>query len=119
MKPHIFFEFRDVFHIDNNQHSVYLESVQQQILDGTSKWSAKLSITVVSAQGLIAKDKTGTSDPYVTVHVGRTKKRTKTIPHELNPTWDETFHLYVITRFFSENQCCELCRKRAVVCKSS
>ncbi|XP_046857153.1 protein unc-13 homolog B-like isoform X2 [Xenia sp. Carnegie-2017] len=92
VKEESFNIIRNVFQVENNLHEVYLQSAQKQILAGTSKWSAKLAITVVSAQGLIAKDKTGTSDPYVTVHVGRTKKRTKTILHELNPSWNETFH---------------------------
>lgn len=90
-KPEIFELIRLTFSIDADTHIDALQQAEESIFEGTSKWSCKIAITVICAQGLIAKDKSGTSDPYVTVQVGKTKKRTRTMPRDLNPVWNEKF----------------------------
>ncbi|EJD74247.1 phorbol ester/diacylglycerol-binding protein unc-13, variant [Loa loa] len=90
-KPEIFDTVRIIFNVDLNIQQESLKQVKTSILEGSSKWSAKIALTVICAQGLIAKDKTGKSDPYVTAQVGKMKKRTRTIHQELNPIWNEKF----------------------------
>ncbi|CAL4060144.1 unnamed protein product [Meganyctiphanes norvegica] len=90
--PEIFELIRVTFKVDPDTHIDSLEKAEDNVLEGTSHWSCKIATTVICAQGLIAKDKSGTSDPYVTVQVGKVKKRTRTVPQELNPVWHEKFY---------------------------
>ncbi|KAH1235998.1 Synaptotagmin-4 [Glycine soja] len=53
----------------------------------TNGW---IELVVIEARDLIAADLRGTSDPYVRVNYGNSKKRTKVIHKTLNPRWNQT-----------------------------
>jgi hypothetical protein len=64
--------------------------------DGASP--AVVTITVMRGRDLLAKDRGGTSDPYVRVHIGDAvarARKTKVKNKTLNPTWMEEFEFAV------------------------
>ena len=55
---------RSVFGASVEQHEALEEAAKQAIVEGSSRWNARIRLTVVCARGLHAKDRSGTSDPY-------------------------------------------------------
>jgi hypothetical protein len=49
-----------------------------------------VEVVLVEARDLLAADWGGTSDPYVSVRYGQTKKRTKVVYKTLTPSWNQT-----------------------------
>lgn len=49
-KPEIFEEIRRVFDMSKMIHAQYMKSIKQSVLDGTSKWSAKITINGTSGE---------------------------------------------------------------------
>lgn len=93
--PILFKNIGDVFNVDENSHVGHMKAVQQNMLDGTWKWSVKLAITarknllediaanrpnlvlVINAQALISKGKYAVSHAihlHVSVEVNARRK---------------------------------------------
>ena len=73
----------------------------------------KLYLHVLAARGLRAMDRGGTSDPYVTIQVGKLGQRktskerkcqTRVVKKNLNPKWDEQFNLSVLNNEIPEEE---------------
>ncbi|CAD6335169.1 unnamed protein product [Miscanthus lutarioriparius] len=60
------------------------------------KPQGRLAVTVVKATCLVNMEMIGKSDPYVVLYIRpMLKVKTKVVDHNLNPEWNETFHLIV------------------------
>jgi Ca2+-dependent lipid-binding protein len=56
-----------------------------------------LTVTVHEGRALAARDKGGTSDPYVIIRFQQQQHRTREMKKNLNPKWAETFVLDLVT----------------------
>ena len=50
-----------------------------------------LKVEVLRGRNLAAKDKSGTSDPFLVLTLGDAKEATSVISKTLNPEWNQTF----------------------------
>ncbi|KAK7398912.1 hypothetical protein VNO78_10086 [Psophocarpus tetragonolobus] len=66
---------------------VGVDDKERSSKSSTNGW---IELVVIEAKDLIAADLRGTSDPYVRVNYGNSKKRTKVIHKTLNPRWNQT-----------------------------
>ena len=48
-----------------------------------------LAVTILTARGLLSKDKNGSSDPFMELICENTKVKTSVQKKCLNPTWNE------------------------------
>ncbi|RMZ75519.1 hypothetical protein DV738_g5412, partial [Chaetothyriales sp. CBS 135597] len=64
---------------------------QNNVSTGTTAAAEKpliLKVNVIRGRNLAAKDRSGTSDPYLVVMLGRSKQSTPSISKTLNPEWN-------------------------------
>ncbi|XP_057447038.1 synaptotagmin-4 isoform X3 [Lotus japonicus] len=68
-----------------------VEAVRVDDQEGsTGSGNGWIELVLIEGRDLVAADLRGTSDPYVRVHYGNIKKKTKIIHKTLNPQWNQT-----------------------------
>ncbi|XP_051222670.1 uncharacterized protein [Lolium perenne] len=82
--------------VDSGEIRLEIERIQNDQNDNLKRSSSKveagwIELVIIEARDLVAADLRGTSDPYVRVHYGNNKKRTKVIYKTLSPQWNQTF----------------------------
>ncbi|KAF2137482.1 uncharacterized protein K452DRAFT_291530 [Aplosporella prunicola CBS 121167] len=55
-----------------------------------------LRTTVLKGRDLAAKDRGGTSDPYIVLSLADAREATSSVPKTLNPEWNQTFDLPIV-----------------------
>jgi len=76
--------------IDESAYQVFeMSEKSKMMLTGKTK----IKIKVVKARNLTGKDKTGKSDPYVTIEYEKEIFSTNVIEQNLDPVWDEQITL--------------------------
>ncbi|KAF9591375.1 hypothetical protein IFM89_004060 [Coptis chinensis] len=81
--------------VSTGELRLQIEAVRNDANNGTrsanvGSGSGWIELSLIEAKDLIAADFRGTSDPYVRVHYGNIKRRTKVIYKTLNPQWNQT-----------------------------
>ncbi|CAK7564892.1 MAG: phosphatidylserine decarboxylase [Sporothrix epigloea] len=62
-------------------------------IDSSKDTGLQLHVVIIKARNLAAKDRSGTSDPYLVLSLGDAKHATHSVPKSLNPEWNETCQL--------------------------
>lgn len=78
-------------HVSDHERLQKRRSEITTLASGRAKPQSGLKITVLSAQGLMAADSNGLSDPYATLTLCGVKHKTKTVRRSLDPTWEQSF----------------------------
>jgi len=61
--------------------------------EGRTETGLVLNVVIIRARDLAAKDRGGTSDPYLVLTLADAKHITHSVPKTLNPEWNEQCHL--------------------------
>ncbi|CAI9113565.1 OLC1v1014190C1 [Oldenlandia corymbosa var. corymbosa] len=81
--------------VNSGEIHLQIETVMVEDSEGSKGYGSSangwIELVVIEGRDLVAADLRGTSDPYVRIHYGSLKRKTKIMYKTLNPKWHQTF----------------------------